>query len=65
MTLLERTQELLTERRQVWSLTRIAQESRGAVDREWLIKFARGAVEDPGVNRVQRLHDFLKSIPNA
>jgi len=26
---------------------------------EWLAKFAQGRIPDPGVSRVQRLHDYL------
>ena len=30
-----------------------------AVDFEWLSKFAREEIDDPGVRKVQRVHDFL------
>ena len=60
MSLLERTQELLKARLATGdSLRRIAQDSDGEVDRDWLTKFAAGKVTDPGVNRTQRLHDYL------
>jgi hypothetical protein len=29
------------------------------VDFEWLSKFSRGEITDPGVSKVQRVHDFL------
>lgn len=29
------------------------------VDFEWLSKFAREEISDPGVRKVQRVHDFL------
>jgi transcriptional regulator with XRE-family HTH domain len=29
------------------------------VGREWLAKFAIGQIPEPGVNKVQRVHDFL------
>jgi transcriptional regulator with XRE-family HTH domain len=29
------------------------------VSRKWVEKLAQGAVTDPGVTRVQKLHDFL------
>ena len=54
-TLLEDTQRLLksakTPRREI---------ARGAaVGNEWLAKFSQGRINDPGVRKVQRLHDFL------
>lgn len=30
-----------------------------AVDMNWLAKFRQGAIEEPGVHKVQRVHDFL------
>ncbi len=30
-----------------------------SVDIEWLHKFAQGHIKEPGVNKVQRLHDYL------
>jgi hypothetical protein len=29
------------------------------VDFEWLSKFSRGVITDPGVTKVQKVHDFL------
>lgn len=60
MALLPRTLELLNEARAAGlSLRQIALQSEGAVDVEWLKKFARGRWSDPGVVRVQKLHDAL------
>lgn len=30
-----------------------------AVDMNWLAKFKQGAIKEPGVQKVQRVHDFL------
>jgi len=30
-----------------------------AVDMEWLAKFKQGRIDEPGINKVQRVHDFL------
>jgi len=32
-----------------------------SVDTEWLAKFKQGHIKEPGVNKVQRVHDFLTS----
>lgn len=66
--LLERTERLLkasTERawaqnreRPVTLFRRIAAEARG-VPFEWLRSFAAGKSADPGVRKVQALHDWL------
>jgi hypothetical protein len=63
MALLEITQRLLSDvlAAEV-NLRQIAAESNGTVSHEWLKKFAAGKIEDPGVNRIQSLHDTLKSI---
>jgi hypothetical protein len=60
MSLLRTTQKLL-ERAVAddTSLRQLAEASEGSVEYEWLVKFAQGSVKDPGVNRVQALHDFL------
>jgi hypothetical protein len=55
--LLERTKALLTKLHGHFSYQDIADGSE--VDREWLSKFARGEIPEPGVNKVQRVHDFL------
>jgi hypothetical protein len=32
---------------------------------EWLKKLKAGAIPDPGVNRIQALHDFLSQLADA
>lgn len=64
MTLLERTQILLSQRIDAgMSLREIAGASGGQVNRDWLTKFAAGKIENPGVNSIQSLHDCLVKIP--
>lgn len=64
MTLLERTQLLLSQRLDAgMSLREIAIASGGTVNRDWLTKFAAGKIENPGVNSIQSLHDFLQKLP--
>lgn len=59
--LLDKTRELVRNREGL-TLRQIAE---GAdVDFEWLSKFARGEINDPGVRKVQAVHDFL-SEPRA
>jgi hypothetical protein len=63
MTLLERTQELLNAVTAAGiNLREIAEESRGAINYEWLKKFSARKVDDPGVNRVETLHKHLAAI---
>jgi hypothetical protein len=58
--LLDTTNRLLSEaRKKHGSLAKIASQSGGAVDAEWLKKFASGKIGDPSVNRIQSLHDHL------
>lgn len=45
------------------SLREIATASGGAVNRDWLTKFAAGKIDNPGVNTVEALHDCLTKIP--
>lgn len=60
MSLLDSTRKLLTEHQsRGGSLREIAGSSGGAVEREWLYRFARGEIENPGVKHVQALHDYL------
>ena len=60
MELLERTKKLLSDRLKAGAkLKEIAASSKGEVEYDWLKRFANGAIEDPSVNRVQRLHDSL------
>lgn len=63
MSLLEMTQLLLDETLAAGINPRqIAEESEGAVNYEWLKKFTAGKIPDPGVSRVQALHDALTAI---
>jgi len=55
--LLERTYALLDERTE--SLEVVARAA--GVNEWWLRKFAQRTGRDYGVNRVQRLHDYLES----
>jgi hypothetical protein len=58
--LLDTTNLLLAEAREKHgSLAKIASQSDGTVDPEWLKKFASGKIGDPSVNRIQSLHDHL------
>lgn len=62
MQLLERTRNLLNRfDRKEKVLRDIADASGGKVPYEWLRKFARGDIPDPSVNKVQDLHDHLKT----
>ena len=54
-TLLERTKLLLDA--SPMSLREIAEGAE--VGHEWLKKFKAGAIDDPSVNLIQDLHDFL------
>jgi hypothetical protein len=59
MTLLERTRNLLADEAAKRSLRKIAAESGGRVEYDWLKRFAKGEINDPSVNRIQELHDDL------
>jgi hypothetical protein len=64
MSLFQQTQALLKKHLAAGSsLRQLAERSNGSVEYEWLVKFAGNHVKDPGVNRVQALHDFLASLP--
>jgi hypothetical protein len=70
MTLLERTEILLSQRLErakdktkIEALRQLADASNGEVQYEWLRKFERGAIENPGVVTIQKLHDYLLKIP--
>lgn len=61
MTLLESTRTLLKcARASGTSLRRIALESGGRIEYDWLKRFAAGDIDDPSVNRIQTLHDDLR-----
>ncbi len=62
--LLERTKALL-ERLHGERLTYQEIADGSDVDREWLAKLARGEIPEPGVNKVQRVHDFLSRVSPA
>lgn len=54
-TLLDQTRKLLSESSQTQK-----QIAEGAeVNYWWFIKFAQGAIPDPGVTAVQKVHDYL------
>jgi len=55
--LLNETRELLKKRPPQLTLATIS--SRTGINLHWLRKFHLGAFKDPGVNRVEQLHDFL------
>lgn len=58
--LLARTHELLDRLHGRYTYQQIADGSE--VDREWLAKLARGEIPEPGVNKIQRVHDFLSRV---
>jgi hypothetical protein len=63
MSLLDSTQKLLREsQKDGWKLREIALLSDGEVEREWLYRFARGEIPNPGVKNIQSLHDCLKKL---
>lgn len=63
MTLLERTQSLLQEALAAgFNARQIAEGSDGAVNYEWLKKFVAEKIDDPGVSRIQSLHDRLADM---
>jgi hypothetical protein len=63
MSLLENTKSLLEKHlAKGLSLRAIATESDGSVDYQWLAKFSNAPSEHASVTRVQKLHDFLKSL---
>ena len=55
--LLARTKALIDKYRDHYTYQEIA--AGADVDREWLAKFIRGEIPEPGVNKVQRVHDFF------
>lgn len=63
MSLLQRTETMLDELLKTGvSLRQIARNCDGEVDYEWLKKFSGGKIGDPSVNRIQALHDCLKTM---
>lgn len=59
-TLLERTQALLASAPRSLKAKDIAQGS--GVSGAWLSRFSRGMIPDPGVQSVQKLHDYLVGL---
>lgn len=57
MTLLDKTVALLAARPRTLTLAAIA--AAAGVEKEWLAKFSKGVIADPGVRKVQALHDYL------
>ena len=53
--ILDTTRRLLAARKQ--SLPKIAAST--GLDFEWLSKMSQGRINDPGVQKVQKLHDYL------
>lgn len=63
MSLLQQTNTLLeTARSREISLRSVATTSGGRVEYDWLKRFASGDISDPSVNRIQILHDHLRSL---
>ena len=57
--LLDKTRELLKQRRENQRLT-LPMIAKGAgVSEPWLKAFLSDSIDDPGVRKVQALHDFL------
>lgn len=60
MTLLQRTIDLLERDKGNWPQT--AAET--GLGREWLSKLSQGAIDDPGVNKIEKLHAYLSAKYN-
>lgn len=54
-TLLEKTRALLELDRGSWPTT--AEQT--GLGREWIAKLAQGLIDDPGVKKIEKLHDYL------
>lgn len=65
MSLLETTRKLLDQEVRATSLAEIARNAGPPVAYDWLKRFASGEIPDPSVNRVQALHDYLRSLRPA
>ena len=57
-TMLNRTKTLLQQHKGHWRSICTAT----GLDYEWLNKLARGKINDPGVNKIQKLHDHLAAL---
>jgi hypothetical protein len=63
MSLLQATKALLAEQQKAGkSIAEIHRALGRKIQRDWFYKFAAGDIPDPSVNRVQLLHDRLKSL---
>lgn len=60
-TLLEKTEKMLVALPRWVTLSQVASES--GVKLSWLSAFASGGIEDPGVKKVQAIHDYLSVLP--
>lgn len=60
--LLPATKRLLEQRAKRLSLRKISAGS--GVNLHWLGKFVQGKFDDPGVKKIQKLHDYLISLPD-
>lgn len=66
MSLLQQTETMLDRLlKSGISLRQIARDCGDDVDYEWLKKFSAGKIDDPSVNRIQTLHDRLRSLKPA
>ena len=54
-TLLERTYQLIDSTNQTYQQVADAT----GLDKNWLMKFKQRAIKEPGVSKVQKVHDFL------
>lgn len=61
--LIEETRELLAARPYTLSLPKIAEETK--LSESWLSKFAAGKVENPTVQSLFTLREFLKNYKNG
>lgn len=61
MSLMLETLKLLKERGPEQTLPNIASET--GIPFYWLRKFHYGEIKDPGVNRIQKLYEFLSGRP--
>lgn len=58
--LLTETKKLLRKDRRSWGT--IARET--GLTREWVAKFAHDQINDPGVRKIETLHNYLKAADN-
>lgn len=59
-TLRDSTRQLLIDRPQSLSTSKIAHDI--GVSTAWLTAFARGTIENPGVNTIETLNVYLKNL---